>query len=288
MLEALGSVLGNSHFEAYLGGPMVGVIFACIFSALGNRPPSGSDQGQQSPQEARDRIDDRGSRRSTLRVKEVHHHHYHRAGTNSNDDAPAIFIVAGLALLVALFLFAAYLPQIAGTLYFVITAVAMFSLTASLLACLTGQFNTPEWWMLSIFPSVASVGCFWLTVIAYQSISPDVVAYAQSLLGNSPMSFSVVINSALKFFQSIKSDYVHWMLFEMLAFMCIAVCALIAFLQCVHYVSLSNTRVEGSSMWRALTLWTKRFSGMGTIIFVAVFLAAGWLLATGGMYQLFH
>lgn len=288
MLEALESVLGNSHFEAYIAGPLIGAIVACLFSALGTRPPSDGREGHQSPHEAREQIEDYRSRRQRHNGRDVHHHHYHGGGSKSNDDGSSIFIVMGMALLVAMFLFAAFLPQIAFTLYCFISGVAMFSMTASVLAWLTGQFNTIEWWRHAIFPFIASIGCFWITVQANQAISPDVVAFAQRLIGDSPMSVGLVIGGAFNFFRVIGNGYVHWMMFDMLAFFCIAISSVVMLLQCVYYVALSNTRTSGGTGWQTLTLWTERFSGIGTVIYVSVLLFAGWFLATGGMYRLTH
>ena len=290
MLEALVGVLGNSHFEAWVAGPLIGAIVACIFAALGTRPPSGGRESQLSPHDARERIEDSRVRRQRNYGKEVHHHHYHGGGGGgkSNDDGSSFFIIAGIASVVAMFLFAAFLPQIAFALYCFISGVAMFSMTASLLAWLTGQFNTIDWWQHAIFPFIVSVGCFWITEQANQAISPDVVAFAQRLLGDNPMSAAVVISGSFKFFHALGDRYVHWMIFDMLAFICLSLCAVVTLLQCVHYVALSNTRASGGAGWRSLTIWTERFSGTGTVIFVSILLVASWFLATGGMYRLVH
>jgi hypothetical protein len=288
MLEELANVFGNPHFEAYVAGPLIGTIFACIFATLGTRPPSGGKESRLSPQDAREQIEDYRDQRRRNNVRDVHHHHYHRDGSKSSDDGSPIFIAMGIALLVAMFLFAAFLPQIAFALNCFISGVAMFSMTTSLLAWLTGQFNTVDWWRHSIFPFVVSVGCFWITVQANQAISPDVVVFAQRLLGDNPMSVSLVISGSFKFFRVLGNEYVHWMIFDMLAFVCISVCAMVTLLQCVYYVALSNTRSSGGAGWQTLTLWTERFSGTGTVVFVSVLLVAGWFLATGGMYRLIH
>ena len=185
-----------------------------------------------------------------------------------------------------MFLFAAFLPQIAFALYCFISGVAMFSMTASLLAWLTGQFNTANWWRHAIFPFIVSIGCFWIAVQANQAISPDVVVFAQRLIGDNPMSVALIVGGAFKFFRVLGDRYVHWMIFDMLAFICVLVCTVVTLLQCVYYVALSNTRASGGAGWQTLALWTERFSGTGTVIFVSILLVAGWFLATGGMYRL--
>lgn len=289
MLEVLGNVLGNSHFEGWVAGPLMGVIAACIFAGLGNPPSGGGAGGSSSPQDARDQIDDLQIRKQRRNAQAVHHHHYHHGGSgNSNNDNSALLVAVGIALLVAMFLFAAFLPQISLTLYFFISGVAVFSMTATVLALLTGQFNSVEWWRNAIFPFLLSIGCLWVSVLATQAISPNVVAFAQGLLGNGPVSFALVLNSSFKFLRFMGNEYVHWMVFEMLAFICISLCSVMAFMQCVYYIALSNTRASSNMGWQKLTLWTERFSGTRTVIFACVLLITGWFLATGGMYRLIH
>ena len=288
MLEALLSVLGNSHFEAYVAGPLIGVIAACVFSALGTRPPSGGIESDITPQEARNRIaQNRVQQRSDI-GREVHHHHYHGDRGKSTDDGIPLLVATGAVSLVAMFLFAAFLPQIAFSLYCFISGVAMFSMTASLLAWITGQFNTIDWWQHSVFPFFASLGCFWIVIEANQAISPDVVAFARRLLGENPWSIRAVLGGAITFFRFLGDRYVHWMLFDMLAFILVTICALVTLLQCLYYVALSNTRAGGGSGWRSLAIRTEGFSGKGTLIFVSILLLSAWFLATGSVYRLIH
>jgi hypothetical protein len=288
MLEMLISILGNSHFEAYVAGPLLGLIVGCIFSALGTRPPSSSVESRLSPQDTLERIELNQERLRRRNVRDVHHHHYHRGDGKSSDDGLPILIVIGFSLFVAMFLFAAFLPQIAFSLYCFISSVAMFSMTASVLAWVTGQFNTIDWWRHAIFPFVVSLGCFRITVLANQAISDDVVVFARKLLGAGPFSLAVIINGSIKFFRALDDRYVHWMIFDMLAFVSISLCATIALLRCVYYVALSNARVSGREFWGGLALLTKRFSGTSTMIFVSILLLASWFLASGSAYRLFN
>lgn len=284
MLDKLLEVLGNSHFEAYLAGPLLGVLFGVIFNALGKRP--GPDNADNTPRDVKREIDEHRQRSSAK--PEVHHHHYHGPRSSSNDDGGGVIFLAGLAMVVALFLFAAFLPQIAGTLYFFNTSVAMFCITAALLACLTGRFNTVDWWLQAVFPAIVSIGCFWLTVKARAAISPDVTVYAQSLLADKPLNVGTVLNAAVKFFTSLRNDYVQWMLFDMLAFVCVIACAILAFLRFVFYVSLSNAREGSGGIWVWLALRTEKFGGIGVAVFAACLFAAGVFLAHGDVYQLLH
>ncbi|WP_240766613.1 hypothetical protein [Paraburkholderia flava] len=284
MWEQLLDTLGNSHFEAYVAGPALGVIFGVIFNALGK--PPGPDEANRSPDDVRQDIKEKRQSRSGTR--DVHHHHHHHYDRSSGDDGAAPIVIVGLIMVVALFLFALYLPQIAGSLYFFNTTVAMCCITAAVLALLTGRFNTSEWWLHAIFPAAISLGCFWLTVRARNEISSDVIAYAQSLIANEPMNIGVVLSAAFKFFKSLGNDYTQWLMFDMVAFICIIVCGVMALLRFVYYISLSNARESSRGLWAALALQTERFSGTGSVVFVLILFALGTSLATGQVYQWTH
>ncbi|KPD19775.1 hypothetical protein ADM96_04025 [Burkholderia sp. ST111] len=191
-------------------------------------------------------------------------------------------------MMVALFLFAAFLPQIAGTLYFFNTTVAMCCITAALLACLTGRFNTIDWWLQAVFPAVVSVGCFWLTTKVRAAISPDVIVYAQSLIADKPLNVGTILSAAMKFFTSLGNEYGQWMVFDMLAFACVITCAIFAFLRFVFYVSLSNAREGGGGGWVWLALRTEKFGGNGSAFFVVFLFVLGTFLARGDVYRLLH
>lgn len=285
MLDELLEVLGNSHFEAYVAGPLLGVAFGAIFSAL-IKPPRSHHPGA-SPQEKKREVEE--YRRLSRERKEIHHHHHHyNTRSMSNDDGGTMFFAAGFAMLVALFLFAAFLPEIAGTLYFFNTAIAMCCIVAALLACLTGRFNTSEWWFHAVFSAIASVACLWLTVTARKAISPDVVAYAQSLIVERPLSVGLVLNAAFKFFTSLRNEYVQWIAFDMLAFICGIVCTIGVFLRFTYYVSLSNVRDDGGRGWVWVALRTKKFGGAGNAVFMIILFVVGALLARGDVYQWLH
>ncbi|SDG97696.1 hypothetical protein SAMN04487926_101484 [Paraburkholderia steynii] len=285
MLDQLLDVLGNSHFEAYLGGPLVGLILGAILNSLGKRP--GPENRGHSLQDARHQLDQHRERREQKSI--VDHHHYHHSGTGTGGDTSLPVAFFGLVLLaVALVMFAAYLPQLAGTLYFVTTAIAMCSLTAAVLACVTGRFNTREWWMQAVFPATVSLGCFWLTLQAQQAIRPDVVAFAQELLADQPVSFGMLVRAAVRFTKSVGSEYVQWMMFDMMAFVCVIACAVIALLRLAYYVSLSNARDGGAGIWLSLALRTEPFAGRGGAVFVVAMFTFGTLLATGRFYYLVH
>jgi hypothetical protein len=273
MLDTLLGLLGNSHFEAYIAGPILGAIAGAIFSGLGSRPPEHDSRSALSPRQAQHTIE---------------RHFYRTERRPSDNDASGLLAGGALLLLVTSFLFAAYLPQLAFALNVFIVSVAMFAFTACSLALITRQFNTAQWWLLSVFPIVISVGCFWVALTANRAISPEVVAFAQSLVNRDRLTLSSIINGAIAFFRGVNSDYMQWIMFEMLAFVCDALCALVALLQCVHFVALSNTRVSDAETWRVLAMWSSRFGTVRSALFAIFMLAFAWILASGSAYQFLH
>lgn len=286
MLEKLLEILGNSHFEAWVVGGVTGAIYGQLFNAFGKRDQSTSrQQSEESPQEIQRQM--REQRRQPS-VREIHHHHYHHGRNTSNggDPFPIFFVFAGIALLVSLLFFAAYLPQIADTLYFFVTTIAVFSVAAGVSAALGGRFNTTEWWLHTIAPAVTAMGCFWVMTIAYAAISPDVVNYAQKLIANKPLSLATVLGNAITFFRALGNEYVRWMLFDMLAFVAVLMSSVICAAQCVYYIALMNFRDSGGKGWRIVVNVTAPLSGFGPLLFAWVLLFVAWFLASGGAYRL--
>lgn len=286
MLEKLLEILGNSHFEAWVVGGVTGAIYGQVFNAFGKSKDQTGPRQQRvdSPQETQQRI---RKPREQVTVREVHHHHYHHGKQNSgNDDAMPILVFAGMALLVALLFFAAYLPQIADTLYFFITTISVFSVAAGTSAALGGRFNTAEWWLHTIAPAVTSMACFWVVTIAHAAISTDVVNFAHGLIANKPLAFQTVLSGAFTFFRALGNEYVRWMLFDMLAFVTVLASSVICAIQCVYYIALMNYRDSGGKGWRMVVNATMPLSGLGSLVFAWTLLFLAWFLASGGAYQL--
>lgn len=277
MSHPLLEVLGNSHFEAYIGGPVAGVIVAAIFSGFGNPPNNGS--GGQTPGNTYIQIVNRYEGKSQASQINTH--------TSKNGDASPM-IGAGLIFLLFGFLFAVYLPQISLSLYFAITSVATFSITTCLISLLSGRFNTFAWWQYTIFPTLISFGCFYVAMIAEKAVNIEVVNFAQLLLGAGHLTLANLINSTFIFYKNLNNDYVQWLGYQMAAFIFVSFSAIEVFLQCLHYVALSNARTGNAPRWSKLALRTGRFSGIGTVMTSIVFLTLAALFASGEAYRFLH
>ncbi|WP_233869666.1 hypothetical protein [Paraburkholderia adhaesiva] len=280
MLNELLDFLGNSHFEGWIASPLMGLIFAAILFGLG-KPPDANDKGE-SPKDVKHEIE------VYIRQKEVHHYHDRNGNSGTGDDNFVVFVILILVAAIGLFLLTAYLPAVSYALHMFNVATAVFCLATVVLMIAGGRFNTPQWWLRGVFPAIASLACFWLTIEAREGIRSDVVAYAGSLIANEPMSLSHVLNAAIAFFKAIGGGYALWIELIGAAFICIAACSLIVLLQCVHYVSLSNLRAGGTGIWIWLAVKTERFGGGESVLLATTLLVIGGLLATGTVYGWIH
>lgn len=276
-MEQLSEILGNAHFEAYVGGPLAGSIVGLIFAAFGSHPPPGSAAG--FPAQTRINIDNRQA---------ITHIHHHQKVTRTDDDASGWIIGFGLLGMLATFMFAAYLPEIALGLSVFVAFVAMFSITLSACALVSGQLNGWVWWQHIILPLLASTVAFIIIIKANSAIYPSVVSYARSLISGDALTLAFIMKGALTFARQINSEYMQWMGFIMLAFVCAAISVLYAFFQCVHYVALANAQHSSSPAWENLVSWTMRVSGWKSAVTPMLFLCVGWLAATGQLYAFLH
>jgi hypothetical protein len=280
MLDSLLNILGNPHFEAYVGGGLAGVVYSAMFSAFNHAPPKGCQQSLV-PQEVQaillaKKSPPREVAITTARVIQ----------RNDDNGAVALFIGAGLGVLLALFFFAAYLPVIVEFLYTTITCVAAFSLTATLASVFGGRFRTLLWLMNAASPALISAVSFWLASLSQQAIDAKAVAYAQELMNGYPANFPGLLRGAWTFAQSIGSAYANWMMLVMTACLLLLGVVTIAACQCVHFIALANVRDNGGAAWQAVARSTLRFSGVGPFFLTWGLLALVWFLATGRVYHL--
>lgn len=275
MFDNFLSVLLNSHFEAHVSGPLIGAIAGLVFGNWASK----NRRGSQSPGEARRVVETRVEKKV---VKEIHHHY---SQGSQRDDGPMLLIAAGFGLMILMFFFTAFLPKIATSFYFFTAAITTFAVTASITAVLSGEFNTVEWWVHTIFPIAISLMCFWLMMRIQQAIDPQVVAFAQSLLANQEFSFRAVVEAATKFFKSVNNSYVQWIIFEMLAMFFVTLAALGALGQCVYYIALSKSRGSPGAIWDKLATLFSNYEGVRASLIISAFSGIGWFCASGEMYR---
>lgn len=274
MIDEITEVLGNSHFEAYIGGPIAGVVASIIFSWLNSPPNSGS--GSQRPGDVYIQINhqyrsETGERRNN-------------ASGGGNDD-PTAAIGLGLLGLVASFLFVAYLPQISFALYFGITSVCTFILSTCVLFWISGRSDTSGWLRYILIPLLLSLGGLYIAMQAKLAIIPEVINYAHNLLGDGKITFAVILNGTFTFYRNISNGYAQLIIFQMAAFFLVGLSTLIAFQAWLYFTALANAQASGGIFWRRVAIATHRYSGAGSTFLAVMFLIVAWLCASGEAYR---
>jgi len=279
MINELLAILSDSHFEAYVGGPVAGVIAGVAFSALGQPNVTGSSSNA-SPTEALNEIAEQLKRIAGRQGEPA------RAQSNSTDSS-AIFVL-GLLLLVPLFLLVAYLPTVIQILRVAIATMAVFSITIALCSLFAGRWNTMSWWHHGLIPFLANVASFWIIDVSYRNTAAELINFAYGLLGSQPFSVHGVISAAINFYRSINPAYMQWMVLQMSAFFLVGLCTILVAFQSVHYVALANTRVSSRRLWAWLAWKTRAYASLGTTVLIVVLLVAGWAAGTGRLYAWTH
>lgn len=274
MLDEILDVLGNSHFEAYVGGPIAGIVTSLIFSWLNS--PSNSGSSPQRPREVYIQINNQylsetGERRN-------------RASGSERDDPTAAFGI-GLLGLIASFLFVAYLPQISFALYFCITSVCTFIVSSCLLFWATGRFDASGWLRYTVIPLLLSLAGLYVAVQAKRAIVPEVVDYAHNLLGDGKITFALILNGTFTFYRNISNAYAQWIIFQMAAFFFVTLSSLIAFFAWLHFTALANAQANNGSFWRRIVVATHRYSSATSTFLAVMFLTVAWLCASGEAYH---
>lgn len=274
MLDRLLAVLTDPHFEAYVGGPLMGVLAGSLFASMGKSPST--SMGHVAPKDIYIQIHQRTSTVNNYTARNTH--------SDQSSNGGEIFAI-GLIGIVAVFLFTAYLPEFSLGLYFIITTVSAFTLTCLLVTLISGRFNTLAWWSHSLFPAAAALACFPLAYSVEKSIDPQVIQFAQNLVGTGQLSISRIISGATTFATQISSEGFKWMALQMTAFMMTLFASFFALMQCIYYAALSNLRGGGSAFWLSLVRGTARYSGLRTVASGSVCLLLAWFLASGRAYQ---
>jgi nitrogen fixation protein FixH len=284
-LDTAAQVLGNPHFEAWVAGPLMGVIAALVFAAV-IKPPRHRDDDPRS-RDARASSQEKNDRDSPR--SEVHHHHHHHVKFVRPDDDSSgamVLFATGLVLIVGLLLFCAYLPLVAGALYLFISSVAMFCATTLLVMLLSGRYGLLEWFNHAFFSFLIAVGCLYVAWLARTSISDQVVAVAQGLLNHSPKTIGSVVAAGWNFFQRINPAYVTWMLFEVAAFALTLLCTVMVFARTLHFVALVQIDpASNGGAWKALARRTQACAGLTGGLLTIGFFVAAWLFASGTVFQ---
>lgn len=243
-------IINNSLMQSLVLGPLMGVVFAAVFSGLTKSPAA----------EAPSTIV-QTKRVYTTKVVE------RRSSSNNSDDGMGFLVVVGVALLFVIWKYAIYFDAIHHYLTVAILTISSFSLTTILISFLKGHYTSSEWWVYTLGPLLALVVCAFLLNLARESFDPAIQEGALN-------------NTLWTFYKEWLSDYGRNFMFAHVGgFVLLAFVVLLVALSLIYYLALMNQRSGGAAqgLWIFLARVTSFFSGKFWLFLIAFLLVLSYL-----------
>lgn len=223
--------------------PMMGVIFACVFSGF-----TGSVDTQ-----------------APVTIVQTRHVYINktesrgRSATNT-DDGMGLMIVFSVIFLYMLKAYAESNYFITQYLQYFILSMLGFSIAIIILSWLKGQYTSGDWWFYTFFPPTVFIISFFIAEMAQNNISNEIQRTASE-------------NSIYSFYFKNLTDYGRkFMLMQILGILSLILGLMISFLFMVHYLSLMNLRSTSwmSNVWYFLGKHTLFASKKSSMVFIGV------------------
>ncbi|MBB3059285.1 hypothetical protein [Microbulbifer rhizosphaerae] len=250
-MELVSEFIHNPLAQSLLLGPIMGVIFAALFSGLTKSPEA------QAPATV--------TQTRTIYVTKVVER---RRSSNESDDGMGLLIAGGIALIFIIWKYAIYFDTVQYYLATSILSVLSFSATTIIISLIKGHYTSDEWWFYTVGPMILLCVSIYILNLARISFDPSI---QQGALNNTFWTF----------YKDWLSEYGRNFMFAHVSGVVILALAilLIAF-SLIHYLSLMNQRSPGltQSFWFFLTKSTSFFSGKLWFLFVAFLLGAAYCL----------
>lgn len=243
--------INDPLMQSLLLGPLMGVIFAALFSGLNKSP---------EPQAPATVIQTR-----TVYVTRVVER---RQASNQSDDGMGLLIIGGIGLLFILWKYAIYFDTIQYYLASLILTVFSFSATTIIISLVKGQYTSGEWWLYTAGPLVSLCIAIYLLNLAKINFDPSIQQGALS-------------NTFFTFYSDWLSEYGRNFMFAHVGgIVILALAVILTALSLIHYLSLMNQRSSGimHGLWFFLTKSTSFFSGKSWLVLIGFLLVAAYTL----------
>lgn len=237
--------------QSLLLGPLMGVVFAALFSGLTKSP------GTQAPVTV--------TQTRTIYVTKVVERN---RSSNGSDDGMALLILGGFALVFIIWKYAVYFDVVQYCLATAILSALSFSVTTMIISLAKGHYTSNDWWFYTVGPIILLCVSVYILNLAKLNFDPSIQQGALN-------------NTFWRFYKDWLSEYGRNFMFAHVSGVALLVLAIIfiAF-SSIYYLALMNQRSSGAmqGFWFFLTRSTSFFSGKLWFIFVAFLLGAAYLL----------
>ncbi len=258
-MQTILDLISNATMQAWIWGPLMGVLFGVIFAGVTN-PPTVNEPVTviQTTQK--------------FITNNVVVNQPRSGNTSDSGGAVAIWIAMALGVIFLVWMYAIHVELIHYCLWALLTTLLSFSVTTALVSLLKGQFTSNSWGIYIVAPMVILAGCGRLLVLAKDSFNPKLTELAAQ-----HAFFDFYKNSLSEFGRSL----VICQMFGMVLIFLVMICTGVALL---HYLSLMNQRSYGPlrGLWMFLTRVTMFFSGKSWFFLLVGGLVLSYLLIEPG------
>jgi hypothetical protein len=249
-MTAILEVLNNGLVQSMLLGPIMGVVFAAIFSGSTNSPPAQTT-------------------RTVIHTREVYVTKIvERRGTSrSNEDPMGLLVVLGLALLFVLWKYAIYVQQIQYWVAVALLFALAFGFAALAISFIKGQFTSEEWWGYLTPPMIYLAACLYLLNVGVESFDPRITEVALQ-------------NNLWTFYTKALTGYGRsLMLAHVFGMVVLCLVLLLSFFALLHYLALMSQRSYGwtAEAWFFVARATQRFATTPALVVIALLIVISYV-----------
>ncbi|MNJ40470.1 hypothetical protein D3C77_353670 [compost metagenome] len=253
-MHTIWNLIENATLQAWIWGPLMGVVFGALFAGLTNSPTVNAPVTV--------------SQTKNVYITKVVVNH---PRSQSSDDASgglALLIAAVFGLAFMVWKYTIYFDYVHDCLWTLLATLLAFSLTAALVSLCKGQFTSSSWAVYIFSPIAIFAACSGLLTLAKSTFDPGLTQLALK-------------HTFWDFYAHSLSTY--WQLFIVFQILGVALVFLVMVFTGVallHYLALMNQRSYGQlqGFWMFLTGVTMVFSGRLWLLFMGVLLGISLIL----------
>lgn len=242
----------NSEMQSFVFSPLMGVIFAALFTGLTAKPST------QAP-------------RTVVETRKIYiERRYSHSKKSSNSDGNEVFAL-GFLLLFVLWKYVQMAPIIHGYIETGLVTMLSFCLSGFVVSTLRGQYTSHEWLQRILIPTFTLAACFPLFSMAKEAITPDLIELANN-------------SNVIQFYTNDISEYGrYFLIFQVFGVCTLILLATLSTFTFIHYLALMNQRENGAlhGFWVWLTSATSRLSGNGAYVLLIILLITTIILLSG-------
>jgi hypothetical protein len=254
-MQIFSDLISNATLQAWIWGPIMGVIFGAIFAGLTTAPAVNAPVTVTQ----------------TTQKFVVNNVVIHKRGPQTSKDssgAGALFLALGVGVIFLIWKYVMFIELVHYVLGLLLCTVLSFSLTIALVSLIKGQFTSGTWAIYIACPLLILASCGGLLRLAKVSLDPNLTQLAAQ-------------HTFLEFYMQALSAFGRSLVIcQMIGMAIISLVMACTALALLHYLALMNQRSYGvlQKFWMGLTRMTIFCSGKAWLFLLMTGLVVAFLL----------